>query len=672
MLEGVNLNGQLFNASLQTDGDLKQHKINLEIDGEELSAELALQGGLSSQENLSEQKWSGQFASGFLAYKQQNWRTKQSSELEFSWSPVKFVMDRLCWFQQQAHVCSDSLTFANRTVTGDINISRLPIFEVLSDLGQLEFKESKNSQLNLKAKLNWPLETWPEFTLNGSLSAGELLLENEQNKISWDTLSINAQLEKTRMLSSLTITSEQLGILQSKNQLYLPETPAQLNLNQTGNYQLNSQLNIQQLDLAILAPLLPQLQHSEGTVQGQVFVDFSGGKPELSGKVYVNKAELVTETLGLQLSKIEQTLTFSGTQAELAGTFILGAGKGKVQGSVDWSDALSSQLSLQGNNLSFSDGALIQASVSPDLTFTLAPESMALSGKLEVPSAQIKVESIPDSVKTPSGDVVLVDQHMNKSTALLPVILDVDLAVDPEKKGSVNLQAFGLNSGLSGLLNVQGSAQELSVTGEISLLNGSYQSLGQQLVIQEGGLRFSGPVDSPYLFSKAIRDPEYTEDNVVVGLLVEGLATTPSVNIFSVPEMSQAEALSYLTRGKALAAKSSGTEESMLTGMLLNFGLSKSEDSITAIGKKAGIQDLSVNMTGQGDNATVAVSGSLSDNIRISYGVGVFSAISEVSLRLQLLPQMYIEALSGASNAVDVYYQFDDGSEVPNTKTVKH
>ena len=40
---------------------------------------------------------------------------------------------------------------------------------------------------------------------------------------------------------------------------------------------------------------------------------------------------------------------------------------------------------------------------------------------------------------------------------------------------------------------------------------------------------------------------------------------------------------------------------------------------------------------------------------------GVFDAASEVILKYQLLPQLYVEATSGVNNAVDLFYEFSRG-----------
>lgn len=84
---------------------------------------------------------------------------------------------------------------------------------------------------------------------------------------------------------------------------------------------------------------------------------------------------------------------------------------------------------------------------------------------------------------------------------------------------------------------------------------------------------FSGPPDQPYLNIEAIRNPDATEDDVIAGVRVTGLADEPKAEIFSDPAMSQQAALSYLLRGQGL--ESDQSDSAAMTSMLIGLGLHK-------------------------------------------------------------------------------------------------
>lgn len=72
-----------------------------------------------------------------------------------------------------------------------------------------------------------------------------------------------------------------------------------------------------------------------------------------------------------------------------------------------------------------------------------------------------------------------------------------------------------------------------------------------------------------------------------------------------------------------------------------------------------------MNTSGTGDETKLSVSGYIAPGVQIRYGVGVFDSVSEVALRYQLLPKLYLEAVSSLNSELNLYYQFtlDDKEE---------
>ncbi|SSY94250.1 Family of uncharacterised function (DUF490) [Aggregatibacter aphrophilus] len=53
------------------------------------------------------------------------------------------------------------------------------------------------------------------------------------------------------------------------------------------------------------------------------------------------------------------------------------------------------------------------------------------------------------------------------------------------------------------------------------------------------------------------------------------------------------------------------------------------------------------------------VSGSITPRLQVKYGVGLFDGLAEVTLRYRLLPQLYVQSVSGVNQAFDLLYQFE-------------
>jgi translocation and assembly module TamB len=94
------------------------------------------------------------------------------------------------------------------------------------------------------------------------------------------------------------------------------------------------------------------------------------------------------------------------------------------------------------------------------------------------------------------------------------------------------------------------------------------------------------------------------------------------------------------------------------------LGVGRSENLISKVGNKFGFEDVNLDTSGQGGDTQLSLTGTVAPGVQIRYGVGVFDSISEVAIRYELLPKLYIEAVNGRSNAIDIYYQFSiEGSQ---------
>lgn len=101
-----------------------------------------------------------------------------------------------------------------------------------------------------------------------------------------------------------------------------------------------------------------------------------------------------------------------------------------------------------------------------------------------------------------------------------------------------------------------------------------------------------------------------------------------------------------------------GGVDSALTTALIGMSLGRTGGAVGSIGEAFGIDDLTLDTAGAGDDSQVAVSGQLTDDLRISYGVGIFSPIAELTLRYTLWRNLYVQAVSGTNQAVDLIYTF--------------
>ncbi|MDP5040266.1 MAG: translocation/assembly module TamB domain-containing protein, partial [Paraglaciecola sp.] len=353
------------------------------------------------------------------------------------------------------------------------------------------------------------------------------------------------------------------------------------------------------------------------------------------------------QNIPLIVSDVNQTLELQGDKASLSGTYLLGKGKGTINGKLAWRPDVSGQINIAGQNLELDYQSMLRAQVSPNIDVQFSPDTVKVRGEVIVPYARFKLRDLPQGTVSPSKDVVLVEQEKALSQEQQIIDLRVLVSVDPKQSNEVKLDAFGLTTDLRGTMQLESSKLGMVANGDVQLINGRYRAYGQNLLIREGDIAFNGPLDSPYLNIEAVRDPKLTADDVVAGIRVSGVAENPKVEVFSEPSMEQQQSLSYMLTGRGLGQSSGDSQDIILTNMLLGFGLGQSENMVTNIGQKLGFKDVALDTSGQGDGTQLSVSGYVAPGVQLRYGIGVFDSVSEVAIRYELLPQLYIEAVNG-------------------------
>ncbi|WP_438894478.1 translocation/assembly module TamB domain-containing protein, partial [Bacillus cereus group sp. BC325] len=64
-----------------------------------------------------------------------------------------------------------------------------------------------------------------------------------------------------------------------------------------------------------------------------------------------------------------------------------------------------------------------------------------------------------------------------------------------------------------------------------------------------------------------------------------------------------------------------------MTSMLIGLGLAQSGKLVGEIGQAFGVEDLTLDTSGAGDEQKVEVSGYILPDLEVKYGVGIFDAI---------------------------------------------
>jgi translocation and assembly module TamB len=301
--------------------------------------------------------------------------------------------------------------------------------------------------------------------------------------------------------------------------------------------------------------------------------------------------------------------------------------------------------------------------VSGHVSAQLADARLAINGSLKAMEALF---ILPDDSTPRLGDDVRVRvRGAQGGTVLAPAVstqaglrLVPDVAITLDLGDSFEVRGRGLNTRLAGSLELRSNADTKQVprlTGSLRTVRGTYKAYGQQLAIEEGVLRFSGPFDNPSLDILALR-PNLQQR---VGVQVNGTALAPVVRLYADPDLPDSEKLAWLVLGRSAA---NGGAESALLQQAAMALLGGSGPGITArLAQSLGLDELSMgsganNADGTTTGATVRLGKRLSRDFYVTYESSMADTLGTLYIFYDLSRRLTLRAQSGQQSAVDLIF----------------
>ena len=629
---------------LDASGTEKQHKLTLNMQGEPVAGQLALNGSF----DRAAQRWKGTLNNTHFDTPVGEWRLSRAMALDYLNAKQTISIGSHCWLNPNAELCVPQTIEAGPSGKARVTLKRFDLAMIKPFLPR---GTKLNGSFNGDADVTW--------SADGSLPVGNVSLrgnglkvtQNVQgNKlpIAFDALNLNAAVKNGKAQLDWLIRITNNGQLDGNVQINDPQ----------GRRTLSGNVNIANLSLAMLQPAMMKGESIAGMLNSRLRLGGNLQQPQVFGQFGLHDVKVDGSFMPVELSSANLSLLFNGMSSTLEGLIKTTQGQIALNGNADWSqiDAWRARVAAKGEKVRITVPPMVRMDVSPDLVFEATPELFNLNGNVDIPWARITVQEVPESAVGVSSDEVMLDNDLKpiepQSTSI-PINSNLLIHVGDD----VRLSAFGLKAKLNGDLKVAQDKRGLGLNGQINIPSGRFHAYGQDLIVQKGELQFAGLPDKPYLNIEAIRNPEATEDDVTAGVRVTGMADAPKVEIFSDPALSQQEALSYLLRGQGL--KNSGSDSDALTSALVGLGVAQSGQVVGKIGETFGVSNLALDTAGVGDSQQVQVSGYVLPGLQVKYGVGIFDSLATLTLRYRLMPKLYLEAVSGIDQALDLLYQFE-------------
>ncbi|MFP3098489.1 autotransporter assembly complex protein TamB [Kluyvera sichuanensis] len=630
---------------LAAKGNEKQHALQLQIQGEPVSGQLALSGSFDRKE----ERWKGALSNTRFQTPVGPWSINRDIALDYRNLEQKISIGPHCWVNPNAELCVPQTIDAGAAGHAIVNLNRF-------DLAMLKPFMPEATQasgvFSGNADVTWDTtkEGLPQgkVTLSGRNVKVTQIVNDAPLPVAFDTLNLNADLHNNRAELGWLIRLTNNGQLDGQVQVTDPQ----------GRRNLGGNVNIRNFSLAMINPIFSRGEKADGKLNANLRLGGNVQSPLLYGQMQLNGIDVDGNFMPFDMQPSQITMNFNGASSTLQGDIRTQQGQISLDGDADWRqiDNWRARIAAKGSRVRITVPPMVRLDVSPDVEFKATPSLFTLDGNVDIPWARIVVKDVPESAVGVSRDEVMLNSNLQPEktqSASIPINSNLNIHVG----NNVRLDAFGLKARLTGDLKVAQDKQGLGLNGQINIPEGRFHAYGQDLIVRKGELLFSGPPDQLLLNIEAIRNPDSTENDVIAGVRVTGSADQPKAEVFSDPAMSQQEALSYLVRGQGL--DSGQSDSAAMTSMLIGMGVAQSGQVVGKIGETFGVSNLALDTQGVGDSSQVVVSGYVLPGLQVKYGVGIFDSLATLTLRYRLMPKLYLEAVSGVDQALDLLYQFE-------------
>lgn len=666
--EGLDAAGQSFeNVKANFNGTEQAHVVNLNVANEQLEVSARLKGGFNRQQL----QWSGVIGKGRVKSQYATLNQLQPAQLivnlpqnqESTTSDLKVQLAAHCWqaADQTGKLCLRKNLIAS-AAGGQVDIALQKLDTSLFS-AFLPKDIDWHGKINGKAIVGWqrgqpPTINTTLYTDNGKIG---LIQDGDAapvsltyKRVSLIALSVP---EGIKLRTDINTGRGARGYAEVIVDPYKTPKP------------ISGALVLNELNLAIFKPFFPGMRVLEGNITMAGGLGGTLDKPQFYGDVDLENGRVAMLDLPVNLTNVNIESKIRGTQATINGQFNSGTGAGELTGSVDWRQKLQAKLSVKGERLVLTQPPLLLAEVNPDIDIIVRPGDryVNIEGAVSVPSATIRPPEASEDIITQTEDAVVLDRRLigNIDEVLAvskPWSINADIGID--LGDDINFRGFGAVIPLAGALNINQNGQGvMRAKGVVQVARRtSIDAFGQSLELNYGQIRFNGDVMKPNLSIEGAK----TIEGKTVGVRVKGTADNPNIIVFNNAGLTQQQAMNALVTGRINNGSATQISEqgfkSQVTNNLaaagLNFGLSGTRSFTNQIGQAFGLQRLTVEASGNSEDTNVNVTGYVTPDLYIRYGVGVFNAQNSLSIRYQLTRRVYVEATSAVENAVDVVYSW--------------
>ena len=647
---------EIQEAQIDIAGTRKAHLVKLSASNKYTQLYVQLAGGFNEQNN-----WLGQIQKGDLDSFRTRLMQVQNASIVYNSDKGELFVGAHCWASKNSQLCFDQPI----RVSADYgNISFLTENVDLGDFAAfMPDGLALTGKLNGYAKASWANGQKPKIdakliTRNGLIGVSDIDSGEVGSNLPYEQVALLAKSVAEGLQIRLDVKTPAIGTGYANVVI----DPYSDDKNMKGEIAFN------EVDLQVFKPFIPDVRKLGGILSFAGKVHGSLSTPLLTGEMRLKNGEISMISLPVNLTNIQIYSAIKQDSASINGAFNSGRGVGHLTGNIDWKDEPKIQLKLKGENLMVRQAPLITALVTPNMSLEALPlkKMLKVDGSILIPRALISMPESSATVIEVSPDARVIQAGQNQLEVLKAAKpWSIDTKIDLRLGDQVIFQGFDSRIPLAGRLYLTqtGSESAMRANGAIGVSQRvTFEAYGQSLTLNKAIARFNGPLANPTIDA----DTSKNIQGNIVGVRVSGTASNPNVRIYNDAGLSEQEALNALLTGRINEGSGSltGTAgfksdvNNTIAAAGLSMGLGSTRAFTNEIGRTFGLSGLALDARGDGDDTQVSLTGYITPDLFIRYGVGVFSSVNKLTLRYQLNKRLYLEASQSLEKAIDFFYNW--------------
>ncbi len=417
-------------------------------------------------------------------------------------------------------------------------------------------------------------------------------------------------------------------------------------------------LELQVANLGTWGTWVPAGWRLGGALRTSAVIGGRFGAPEYTGTMRGTGLSVRNFLQGVNVTDGDVSVALQGDTARIE-RFTAKAGSGTVTltGDASLGEAPRAQLKLVADKFQLLGRVDRRIVTSGTAQVTLDRKSVALDGEFGIDEGLIDftrsdAPSLADDVEVVRAKPVDAPAAAPHSTSTTPArTVAVNLKVNLGEK--LRLRGRGIDTGLRGELRMAVPNGRLTINGNVTTAEGTYAAYGQKLTIDRGLIAFGGVAENPRLDIEATRPNLDTR----VGVQITGTAQNPRIRLFSEPEVSDIDKLSWLVLGRA--SDGLGRADTALLQQAAVALLSGEGEGLTDQFTKAiGLDALSLRQQTDGDvrETVISLGKQLSRRWYVGYERGLNATTGTWQLIYRIAQRFTLRAQSGLDNSLDIIW----------------